>query len=52
MLRVYSLAGASPILRVEIILKSSLKYSVYSSDKSGNENGGHYFVCLLKKALF
>ena len=43
MMRLYSAAGISSVLRVELMLRSSLKYSAHSSNKSENENVGSPF---------
>lgn len=50
MLRSYS-AAEFPVLRVELMLLNSLKYSAHSSNKSENEGVDH-FACLQKKACF
>ena len=48
MLRSYSAAGISSVLSVELVLRSSFKYSAHSSMMMVV----HHFACLLKKAMF
>ena len=43
MFRFYSAAGISSVLRVELVLRSSLKYSAHSSNKLENKNVGSPF---------
>ena len=51
-LRSYSAVGISYVLRVVLVLRSSLKYSAHSSNNSENEDGGSPFHLCTEKAMF